>query len=261
MFLHVKREVLDERLRVLLGGGGNSLVFAHGRDAFVTDPKMGDFALRVRREVEEELGREVQRVMLTHAHFDHAAGLKAFPRVPVVLVHPTARARLESKGVRARFVEVEHEVQLDLGGEVVKVLNLGSGHTDGDLVAYLPGRKLLVTGDLFVGLDGVHVVPGDGGDISQLADTLQRLVELDVERVVPGHGELTDKKALERVAAFLAELKRQVAEARAAGLSEDETAARVTLADYADIGDFYGLDSKEKNVRRMYKALGGTGTR
>ena len=258
MFLHVKSQVLDERLRVLLGGGGNSLILTHGREAFVADVKMGDFSLRLRREVEQELGREVQRVMLTHAHFDHAWGLETFADVPVVLVHPKARARLERSGVRARFVEVEQEVQLSLGGEVVKVLSLGSGHTDGDLVAYLPKRKLLVTGDLFVGLDGVHVFDEDGANLAELADTLQRLLELDVERIVPGHGELTDRAALVRVAAFMAEMKRQVSEARAAGLSEDETAAKVTLAEYTDIGDFFGLDSRQRNVRRMYNALGGT---
>lgn len=258
MFLHVKTQVLGPRLRVLLGGGGNSLVLAHGKEAFVADVKMGDYALRLRREVEQELGREVQRVMLTHAHLDHAWGLKAFEGVPVVLVHPKARERLERSGVRARFVEVEQEVQLNLGDEVVKVLNLGSGHTDGDLVAYLPNRKLLVTGDLFVGLEGVHVFDEDGANVAELADTLQRLLTLDVERVVPGHGELTDRAALVHVAEFMAAMKQQVAEARASGLSEDETARRVLLPEYADIGDFFGLDSREKNVRRMYRALGGT---
>src|ERR1043165_7575034 len=185
MFLNVKRVELGDRLRVLLGGGGNSLIYVHGKEAFVTDVKMGDWALRLRREVEEELGREVHRVMLTHAHFDHAGGLWAFPRVPVVLVHPNARARLEAKGVKARFVEVEREVELQLGGEKVRVMNVGSGHTDGDLIAYFPERKLLVSGDLFSGWHGPHVVDADGGDIAALEETTRRLLELDVERIVP----------------------------------------------------------------------------
>jgi cyclase len=255
MFLNVKRVELGDRFRVLLGGGGNSLIFVHGKEAFVTDVKMGDYALKLRREVEEELGRTVQRVMLTHAHFDHAGGLWAFPAVPVVLVHPNARARLEEKGVKARFVEVEREVELVLGGEKVKVLNVGSGHTDGDLIAYFPGRKLLVAGDLFQGWHGPHVVDGDGGDIVQLEETTRRLLELDVERIVPGHGELTDRAPLERTAAYLTELRRRVAEAKAKGLSEDAAAAAVRLEGFDDVGEFFGLDSREKNLRRMYKAL------
>lgn len=257
MFLHVKTQVLDAKLRVLLGGGGNSTVLLHGKEAFVADVKMGDYALKLKREVEDELGREVQRVMLTHAHFDHASGLKSFPQVPVVLVHPKARERLQRDGVRARFVEVEQEVQLDLGGELVQVLNLGSGHTDGDLVAYLPKRKLLIAGDLYQGLEGVHVADADGGNIAELEVTLRRLLELDVERIVPGHGELTGREPLVRASGYLTSLKEQVVAARAAGLSEDATVAKVDLSGYSDIGNFFGLDSNEKNVRRMYKALEG----
>jgi len=255
MFLHVKAVVLDARLRVLLGGGGNSVILVHGKDAFVSDLKFGDFALRLRREVEVELGRTVQRVLLTHAHFDHAGGLWAFEGVPVVLVHPRSRARLEQKGVKAKFVEVETEVRLQLGAEEVRVLNLGSGHTDGDLVAYLPGRKLLITGDLYNGLAGAHVADDDGGNIGALADTLQRLLELDVERIVPGHGELTGRAELVRVAAYYQEMKQQVAAARGRGATEDECVREVTLAGFSDVGDFFGLDSREKNVRRMYKAV------
>ncbi len=255
MFLNVKRVELGDRFRVLLGGGGNSLIFVHGKDAFVTDVKMGDYALRLRREVEDELGREVLRVMLTHAHFDHAGGLWAFPRAPVVLVHPNARARLEAKGVKAPFVEVESEVELQLGGEKVQVMNLGSGHTDGDLVAYFPGRKLLVAGDLFHGWHGPHVIDADGGDIARLEVTLRRLLELDVETIVPGHGELTDRKPLERTAAYLSDLRARVADAKAKGLDEDAAVASVRADAFTDIGEFFGMDSREKNARRMYKAL------
>jgi glyoxylase-like metal-dependent hydrolase (beta-lactamase superfamily II) len=254
---HVTVVNLDARLRVLLGGGGNTVVFTHGKDAFVSDVKVGDYALRVRREVELELGRKVQRLLITHAHFDHAGGLFAFPDVPVVLVHPNSRARLERKGVKAHFVEVEEEVELTLAGEKLRILNLGSGHTDGDLVAHFPGRKLLIAGDLFNCALGPNVAEGDGGDIAALADTLQRLAALeDVERVVPGHGEVCDRALLLRDAAYLKALKEQVLRARAEGLDLNATVQRVRLDEFAEVGDFFGLDSREKNVRRMYKSLG-----
>lgn len=39
---------------------------------------------------------------------------------------------------------------LVLGGEEVQLRYFGVGHTDGDLVAYLPAQGLLVAGDLFL---------------------------------------------------------------------------------------------------------------
>jgi cyclase len=255
MVLHVRGEDVGDHLRVLFGGGGNSVIFTHGRQALVADVKFADFTLKLRREVEVELGRSVERIMLTHAHFDHAAGLWAFPGAKVVLVSPKARSRLEWMGIRARYVEVEQELQLELGGEVVRVLNLGSGHTDGDLVAYFPARKLLVSGDLFIGLFEPHIDELFGGDILALSATLDRMLQLEVERIVPGHADLTDRTALARVSAYLHELEAQVRAAKAAGLSEDATAEKVRMPEWDDIKPFIGISSRAKNVRRMWKAV------
>ena len=262
MFLHTKRVELDAHLRLLLGGGGNSLVFLHGREAFIADLKFGDYALTLRREVEQDLAREVSRVLLTHAHFDHAGGLFAFPSVSAVLVHPNARRRLEKKGVKARFIEVEREVRLMLGAEEMLALNLGSGHTDGDLVAYFPRRKLLVTGDLFTGLREPHVDEEFGGSLRGLQAALERALTLDVERIVPGHSDVTDRAALEHVVAYLRALEEAVRAAREKGLDEDATVQSVKLgAQFDDIQPFAPIATREKNVRRMYQGLAIEGAR
>jgi glyoxylase-like metal-dependent hydrolase (beta-lactamase superfamily II) len=254
--LHVKGLTLDKNLRVWLGGGGNSTVLLHGRSAFVVDVKLGDYALGLRNNVERDLGREVERIMLTHAHIDHAGGLWAFPNAGAVLVHPNTRARLEKGGVKARFVEVEKEVDLLLGGEEVQVLNLGSGHTDGDLVAYFPKRKLLIAGDLFNTAAEPHLDEGLGGSLLGVKAALENMLTLDFERVVPGHGEVTDRAALEHTLAYLTALQTAVEAARAKGLDEEATVREVKLGDeFSDIHNFLGVATREKNVRRMWKGL------
>jgi cyclase len=256
MLLHVKGVTLDEHLRVWLGGGGNSSVFLHGKTAFVVDVKFGDWALKLRDDVERDLGREVERIMLTHAHFDHAGGLWAFPNAGAVLVHPNTRARLEKQGVKARFVEVEKEVHLLLGGEEVQVLNLGSGHTDGDLVAYVPARGLLITGDLFNTAAEPHIDESFGGSLLGVKAALTQMMELDFEHVIPGHGDITDRSAVEHTLAYLEELEKQVREARERGLDEEATVREVKLpAQFDDIHAFLGLATREKSVRRMWKGL------
>src|SRR5262249_48697114 len=145
------------------------------------------------------------------------------------LVHPNARVRLEKQGVHAPFVEVENEVRLVLGGEEVRVLNLGSGHTDGDLVAYVPGRKLLISGDLFNEPFEPNIDDSYGGDLMGLKAALERMLQLDFERVVPGHGEVTTRAAFEHVVGYLRALEAEVRSAKARGLGEDATAAAVKL--------------------------------
>lgn len=259
-FLHVSPRSFDARLRLLLGGGSNVAMLLHGRaDAFVVDTKFGDFALRLRREVEGDLARKVKRIVLTHAHFDHAGGLKLFPGAAVVLVHPNARKRLEATGVRAPFVEVEGEVRLMLDGDEVRVLGMGSGHTDGDLVAYLPGRKLLIAGDLINQGFEPYADPKFGGDILALCRTLQNLMTLDFEQVLPGHGELVPRAQVQFLADYAAALEAEVRSARAEGLTEDQVAQKVTLPQFPLERFLVVVSTREGNVRAMFQALAREG--
>jgi glyoxylase-like metal-dependent hydrolase (beta-lactamase superfamily II) len=255
-FLHVSPRSFDDRLKLLLGGGGNVAVLLHGRgEALVVDTKFGNFSRRLRSEVEVELSRKVRRIVLTHAHFDHAVGLKLFPDAAVVMVHPNARKRLEAEGIRAPFVEVEREVRLVLEGEEVRVLGMGSGHTDGDLVALLPGRKLLIVGDLMNEGFEPYCDPKYGGDILALSRTLPNLMTLDFEQVVPGHGEVMPRAVAQSLADYVAALQAEVRKARAEGLTEDQVVDKVKLPEYPLKNFLMGVSTRSGNVRAMFHAL------
>jgi cyclase len=75
---------------------------------------------------------------------------------------------------------------VNLGNREVQLKYLGRGNTVGDAIAYLPKEKILITGDL---VD--HPVPYLGGGFPvEEVETLKRMTELDVETIVPGHGDV-----------------------------------------------------------------------
>jgi glyoxylase-like metal-dependent hydrolase (beta-lactamase superfamily II) len=254
-FLRVDERAVDRRLRFFLGGGGNSLVLSHGGEAFLVDTKFMGASKTLRHRVEHELGREVRRVLLTHSHFDHTDGLERYRALGPVLVHEATRRRLEAQGVRADWVEVSQPLELQLGDEVVRVWHPGRGHTDGDLVAYLARRKLLVTGDLITAVNEPVIDVAAGGDVLAFRHTVDSLLALDFVTALPGHGEPVGRDTLVRVRDYLAQIELEVAAAQARGFSEDEVVAEVRLVGAPALEPVPFGANREKTVRLMDRAL------
>jgi glyoxylase-like metal-dependent hydrolase (beta-lactamase superfamily II) len=94
----------------------------------------------------------------------------------------------------------DRDITFDLGNREVQVKFLGRGNTAGDTVVNLPKERIVATGDL---LD--HPVPYLGGGFPpEQIETLKRIAALDVQTIVPGHGDvLHDKEFLNMTVEFL----------------------------------------------------------
>jgi glyoxylase-like metal-dependent hydrolase (beta-lactamase superfamily II) len=99
----------------------------------------------------------------------------------------------------------ERELTLHLGKLEVKLMHLGSGHTKGDTIAWIPSQKICFSGDLVEYNAGVYT--GDA-QLEEWPATLDALAALGAEKLVPGRGEaLTD---VDQVAAGIAYTRRWV---------------------------------------------------
>jgi cyclase len=116
-------------------------------------------------------------------------------------------------------ISFDYELNIDLGNRPVEIKFLGRGNTAGDTVIYLPNEKILMTGDL---LD--HPVPYFfGGFPVDFPNTLQTLVQIDAETIVPGHGDVQhDKIYIHQVIDLLDAVNQEVEKEINAGLSLEE---------------------------------------
>ena len=151
---------------------------------------------------------------------------------------------------------------IDLGGRQVKLAFLGRGNTAGDVVAFLPDSKTLLTGDLVV-----HPFPfATQPYVSEWSKLLRRIDAMDVAQIVPGHGPvMTDKQYLRDVAETLESIERQARAAYRPGMTADSLRVKIDLSELAERfskGDRFlraNFDAQMKGsaIVRMWQELAG----
>lgn len=144
--------------------------------------------------------RDVGLVICTHAHPDHIQAAAQFKeeKVPTTLHEMEWQLvkRMEDHvkafyGQTRDMVEPDfklREGELNIGGIEFTVYHT-PGHSPGSISLYWPSKKVLFTGDLIFN-NGIGRTDLPGGDSGQLVDSIRRLSELDVEYLLPGHGDI-----------------------------------------------------------------------
>jgi hydroxyacylglutathione hydrolase len=152
----------------------------------------------------------IQRIILTHEHFDHVGG------TPDFLKATNGKARVGAlqdvmeklKAGKSTFAEMlgghmpSLEVTLPLqdgttlqcGNDEYTVLAT-PGHSPGSLCLYNPKNRVLFSGDTVFANGGYGRYDFPGGNYDQLLASVQRLMTRDVESLYSGHGPVVTKDA------------------------------------------------------------------
>ena len=108
---------------------------------------------------------------------------------------------------RGSDVTFAQQIAFDLGGRSAQVMYLGRANTAGDVIAYLPDDKILLTGDLVV----APFPFATQSYIREWAAVLDQLMTIDATTIVPGHGPIMhDKQYIADLATLLHSVSAQV---------------------------------------------------
>ncbi|WHT20773.1 MBL fold metallo-hydrolase [Crossiella sp. CA-258035] len=181
------------------------------------------------------------RVVLTHAHFDHSFGASAFAPCEIWAHHRcgpalAAGAEADKKAWSEYYREqgrpevaeailaaepvppthpVAERTELDLGGRVVELLPTEHGHTDHDLLVWLPEVSVVFTGDLVE--QGAPPAFKGSWPLAWPA-AVEQVLALKPSVVVPGHGEPVDRAFVREQLAELSRVAELCAEVSAGRL-------------------------------------------
>lgn len=129
------------------------------------------------------------------------------------------------------------------------LLFLGNGHTDGDVVLFLPAEKIVFTGDLFFNAAIPNV---QDSSVLEWMETLNELLKLEADRFVPGHGPVGTRVDVKEFLGYFDELKELVEPAVNRGDSIGQVLDTPIPARYASYR-FQNLF--KQNLEKMYREL------
>jgi len=191
---------------------------------------------------------DVQGVILSHGHFDHAGGaaqLSELTGAPIVARDPALCVAAEP----LRDDVVQHAA----GVEWLTVLT--PGHSSDSICLVLPHDRALLTGDTILGR-GTTVVAHPDGRLADYLDSLRRLrdlAETDVDVLLPGHGPVLDAP-VETLDYYLRHREERLDQVRGALADGATDAADVVRRVYADV--YPGLwPAAESSVRAQMDYL------
>jgi glyoxylase-like metal-dependent hydrolase (beta-lactamase superfamily II) len=216
------------------GGGGNSGVIVGDKGVIVVDAKTTPAA---GKELLDNIARitpkPVTTVILTHSDGDHVNGLASFPPGITIIAHENNKkeqeAALASGGRGAppaghlptRIVSKNKE-DLKIDGVKVELLHWAPAHTSGDLVVFLPGEKIVFTGDIITTQPDALIHLEKQGSSEGWVATAKGMAALDADRFVPGHGDVQTRAAIQKRATDLAAKRARIKDLVGQGKSLDE---------------------------------------
>lgn len=129
------------------------------------------------------------KIILTHAHPDHAPGVKKLMHwSPTIYCHKEEKAQILDAISPIKNISIlVDEEKLTVAGQEIIVIH-GPGHTKGHLSLYLPSSQVFIAGDNIVA-EGTTWIGAPDGDMSDYINTLRRIRKMKISKIGPGHGD------------------------------------------------------------------------
>jgi len=146
------------------------------------------------------------------AHADAAREIEAQSFALLQATQERIKEKAEGTQVVMPDETFEDSRVIELGGERIELLHLGPAHSPGDIVVWLPGKQLVISGDMAFHQRMLPLF--EHTDTAAWIETWDNRFEaLGAEVVIPGHGEPTDMATVRKYTRdYLVYLREKVGE-------------------------------------------------
>jgi len=175
----------------------------------------------------------------THGHPDHTGANAILAEDGAIVVsHRQAKKMMrkvggvESQGLPS--ITYRKKMNITLGNQLIHLIHLPSGHTNGDTAVWIPKLNILHTGDAFMGDDYPLIDINAGASINMLIKAISKLINLSDNEtiIIPGHGSLMSRFDLLDYREMLRSITADIERMKAKGFTLKEVIDEKPTKDY-----------------------------
>lgn len=187
----------------IMGQGidSNIYILREGEYVYLVDAGMGTHQDSITDNIQRYVDLDaVTCLVITHEHFDHTGGIDVLTRTcpnAQVCMHKNCMYALQKKieGTSTAMGKpmppvhriLQDEDIIELGSTQLEVL-FTPGHSCGSICLYDKKTETLISGDTVFSNGDFGRTDLEGGDLTKLVQSLQKLMKLKIKNIYPGHG-------------------------------------------------------------------------
>jgi glyoxylase-like metal-dependent hydrolase (beta-lactamase superfamily II) len=176
----------------LIYWGGNATAYLTSAGVILVDSKFERAHDDLVAKVNSLTDKPIKYVILTHNHGDHSGGAEKLEAMGATVIISADDRDNMARTPNQSWLPAEGyvgQMRLVLGGKDVELRQL-RGHTRGDTIVYFPADRVVCAGDLLTTSDqipGIVSYP-DGGSWTDWQKSIDEILKMDFDEVIPGHG-------------------------------------------------------------------------
>ena len=197
------KKVTDNLYQIASIPGVNMFLIVNEGNLSFVDTGMGMGAGRVLKKTQAEGYKptDIQRILMTHEHDDHIGGLEKLQTATQAEVWSSTASAPHIPATIARELQDSEALDEIWSGLTVMA---SPGHTDGHLSFWHADQKVLIVGDAMFHVFGRLTLPLKmvTTDMDMARQSICKLIDLEPEILVFGHGPAITRNAQAKLAKF-----------------------------------------------------------
>ena len=266
--INIESTKLSDQIYMLKGRGGNIGLFI-GKDAvFMIDDQFAPLTPKILETIKNITTKPVSYLVNTHWHGDHTGGNENMQKEgALILAHKNVRKRMSvDQVIRGKtrkaspkealpVITFTEDMMMHLNNDDILISHIHNAHTDGDALVYFTNNNILHTGDAYFQGKFPYIDLNSGGSIEGYIEGIKKMIVLtdDNTKVLPGHGNVSNRAELIAYKNMLVTLKNRVQQKIDNGKTAEEIKKDIEIT--KEYRGYSGWITEERIIETIYKSL------